>query len=262
MESTNKYLIPMVDKTFEIIEYMYEKSGEVGISQISKDLNLPKATIFRILTTLKKWGYVEKTENLDKYMLGKSFIKLGSKVSSETDITIISAPLINKLAKKLGESVNLGVLYHNYEVVTVYNAKGEDSSLISNLIPVSPLNCSAMGKLFLLQFSDKEINGYFNSNKPETRTVNSVADLEGFLELKKEIEREGVSYDREEYEYGLSCIAAPIYDANKNIIASISISGPTTRLKYKGADNLKDLLILTTEEISMIYSNMFVHSFR
>jgi DNA-binding IclR family transcriptional regulator len=260
MENTNNYVIPMVDKTFEIIEYMYERGGEIGISQISKDLDLPKATIFRILTTLKKWGYVEKTEELDKYMLGKSFIKLGSKVSSENDITSIAVPLINKLAKQAGESINLGIL-HNSEVVTVYNAKGEDFYLISNLIPVSPLNCSAMGKLFLSMFSDKELKEYFESNKPEIRTVNSVADLEGFLKLKKEIEQEGVSYDKEEYEYGLSCIAAPINGPQGNIIAAISISGPTTRLNYKGRENLQNLLISTAKEISKIYSNMFLHSF-
>ena len=256
MENTNNYVIPMVDKTFEIIEYMYQKDGKIGISQISKELNLPKATIFRILTTLKKWGYVEKTEELDKYMLGKSFIKLGSKVSSENDITSIAVPLINKLAKEAGESINLGIL-HNCEVVTVYNAKGEDFYLISNLIPVSPLNCSAMGKLFLSQFSGEDLKEYFDSNMPETRTVNSIVDLESFLKLKKEIERDGISYDKEEYEYGLSCIAAPIYDTNKNIIAAISISGPTTRLNYKGCDNLKELLVLTTEEISRIYSKTF-----
>jgi IclR family KDG regulon transcriptional repressor len=260
MENPNTYIVPMVDKTLEIIEYMYERGGEIGISQISKELNMPKATIFRILTTLKKWDYVEKTEDQDKYMLGKSFIKVGSKVASETTITSIAVPLINKLAKKIGESINLGIL-HNCEVVTVYNTKGEDFYLISNLIPVFPLNCSAMGKLFLLEFSDEKLKEYFDSNKPEVRTVNSVADLEGFLKLKKEIEREGVSYDREEYEYGLSCIAAPINDMQGNIIAAISISGPTTRLSYKGIDNLKDLLVLTTEEISRIYSNMFVHSF-
>ncbi|MDD4438268.1 MAG: IclR family transcriptional regulator [Tissierellia bacterium] len=260
MENTNIYIIPMVDKTFEIIEYMYQKDGKIGISQISKELNLPKATIYRILTTLRKWGYVEKTEELDKYMLGKSFIKLGSKVSSENDITSIAVPLINKLAKETGESINLGILY-NSEVVTVYNTKGEDFYLISNLIPVSPLNCSAMGKLFLSKFSDKDLKEYFESNKPEKRTVNSISDLSGFLKLKEEIERDGISYDKEEYEYGLSCIAAPIYDANKNIIAAISISGPTTRLNYKGRENLQNLLISTAKEISKIYSNMFLHSF-
>lgn len=259
MNNTNNYIIPMVDKTFKIIEYLYEKGGKIGVSQISKDLNLPKATIFRILTTLKKWGYVEKTEEFDKYMLGKSFIKLGSKVSSETDITSIAVPLINKLAKKVGESTNLGIL-HNYEVVTVYNAKGEDFYLISNLIPVFPLNCSAIGKLFLSKFSDKDLKEYFDSDKPQIRTVNSVGELEGFLELKEEIEREGISYDREEYEYGLSCIAAPIIDIQGSIIAAISISGPTTRLRYKGCENLQEVLILTAKEISRIYSNMFIHS--
>lgn len=256
MESENSYIIPMVDKTFEIIDYMYKFNNEVGVSQISQDLDLPKATVFRILSTVNKWGFVEKTEDSEKYILGKSFIKLGTRVSSETDITVIAAPFINELAKDVGESINLGILYEG-EVLTVYNAKGEDFYLISKLIPVSPLNCSSMGKLYLAKLSMDELREYFNSDKPQIRTINSVINLDVFLKLKEEIEKEGISIDREEYEYGLTCIAAPITDYNGNIISAISISGPTTRLQYKGIENLKTKIINTANAISKSYSNIF-----
>jgi IclR family KDG regulon transcriptional repressor len=256
MDNENSYIIPMVDKTFEIIDYMYKFSSEVGVSQISQDLNLPKATVFRILSTVSKWGYVEKTEDSEKYILGKAFIKIGAKVSSETDIMVIAAPFINELAKDVGESINLGIIYEG-EILTIYNAKGEDFYLISKLIPVSPLNCSGMGKLYLSKLSIDELYEYFNSNKPEIRTINSVSNLDGFLKLKEEIEKEGISFDREEYEYGLTCIAAPINDINGNLIAAISISGPTTRLQYKGMDNLKTKIIDTANAIAKSYSNIY-----
>lgn len=256
MENESSYIIPMVDKTFEIIDYIYKCNSEVGVSQISQDLNIPKATAFRILSTVSKWGYIEKTEDSEKYILGKSFIKLGSKVSSETDIAVIAAPFINELAKVVGESINLGILYEG-EILTIYNAKGEDFYLISKLIPVSPLNCSSMGKLYLSKLSTDELNEYFNSNKPQIRTINSVSNLEGFLKLKEEIEREGISFDREEYEYGLTCIAAPIKDTNGNLIAAISVSGPTTRLQYKGIDSLKKKITNTANSIAKSYTNIF-----
>lgn len=256
MESENSYIIPMVDKAFEIIDYIYNQNNEVGVSQISQDLDIPKATVFRILTTIIKWGYAEKSIDSDKYILGKSLIKLGGKVSSETDISVIAAPFINKLAKEVGESINLGILYEE-EVLTIYNAKGEDFHLISKLIPVSPLNCSGIGKLYLSRYTTNELNDYFMSSKPQNRTIHSICNLEKFTEIRKEIEEENVSYDREEYEYGLSCMAAPINDMDGNLIAAVSISGPTTRLQYKGIDKLKKNLIETAEKISKSYSNVY-----
>ncbi|SHE76719.1 transcriptional regulator, IclR family [Tissierella praeacuta DSM 18095] len=255
MENGNNYIIPMIDRAFEVINFMYNSIEEVGISQISKELKIPKATVYRILFTLSKWGFVEKS-NSDKYFLGKSFIKYGSRVKSDIDISTIATPYIDSLAKEVGESVNLGILYEDL-VMTIYNAKGEDFYLVSKLIPISPLNCSAMGKLYLSQYSDEELRKYFNSDKPQSRTINSIIDLEKFLELKENIKNEGVSYDREEYEYGLTCIAAPIKNCEENIVATISISGPTSRLGYKGFDYLRDKLLKTAIEIEKSWKVLY-----
>lgn len=248
MQNDNNYIIPMIDRAFEIINFMYALGESVGVSQISQELELPKATAYRILYTLSKWGFVEKTNDTDKYLLGKSFIKYGSKVKSDMDISVISAPYIDSLAKIVGESVNLGIPYEDL-VLTIYNAKGEDFYLVSKLIPISPLNCSAMGKLYLSEYTEEELSHYFSSNKPQSRTINSVIKLDKFLKLKQEIQEGGVSYDREEYEYGLTCIAAPIMNSENKLIATISVSGPTSRLNYKGLDYLKENLIKTAKDI-------------
>ncbi|MBU5312289.1 IclR family transcriptional regulator [Tissierella carlieri] len=255
MENDNSYIIPMIDRAFEIINFMYNSTDKVGISQISQELELPKATVYRILFTLSKWGFVEKSD-ADKYFLGKSFIKYGSKVKSDIDISTIATPYIDSLAKEVGESVNLGIPYEDF-VMTIYNAKGEDFYLVSKLIPVSPLNCSAMGKLYLSRYSDEELRQYFNSDKPQSRTINSIVELEKFLKLKENIENEGISYDKEEYEYGLTCIAAPIKDSEESIVATISISGPTSRLDYKGFDYLKENLLKTATEIEKSWNYLY-----
>lgn len=247
MGDKSGYIVPMIDRALEIINYMYE-NGSVGISQISQDLDLPKATIYRILFTLSKWDFVEKDRETEKYFLGKSFIKYGSRVKSHTDIVTIAAPFIDDLAEKVGESVNLGVPYDEY-VLTIYNAVGEDFYLVSKLIPISPLNCSAMGKLYLTYYPEEKLRDYFEKDKAKVRTINSITDLDEFLKIREKILEEGVSYDNEEYEYGLTCIGAPILDCKNNIIATISISGPTSRLKYKGMDYLKKNLIATRKEI-------------
>lgn len=248
MENDDKYLILMIDRAFEIINLIYNSNKSLGVSEISNKLDIPRATAYRILYTLRKWDFIQKDIRTDKYLLGKSFIKYGSKVKSDIDITTISSNYIDELAKEVGESVSLGIPYEDF-VLTIYNAKGEDFYLVSNLIPISPLNCSAMGKLYLTQYSEEQLENYFNSNKPESRTINSITDINGFLNQKKEIEKEGISYDREEYEYGLTCLATAITDSENRFIGTVSISGPTTRLQFKGMNYLKESLTKANDQI-------------
>lgn len=253
---SENYVIPMLDKAFEILEFMSKSEEELSLSEISKELRIPKTTVFRIMTTMQKWDYVEKTFEQEKYRLGKALIKMGAQAASNVDIKDIAQPHINKLAKKIGESANLGILYEN-EVLTLANAKGEDFYLISRLIPTSPLNCSSMGKLFLSEFNKGELEEYFESPMPQKRTIHSVTSLEDFLPLQKEIKAKKLAYDREEYEYGLTCIGVPIRDKNDIMVAAVSISGPTSRLKNKGEQELIEELVEASKGIEKAYNEVF-----
>ena len=253
---SENYVIPALEKTFEILDYMSTAEDGVSLSEISKALRIPKTTVFRIMATMQQWNYVEKTFEQEKYRLGKALIKMGQHAAADVDMREIALPHINKLAKETGESTNLGILYEA-AALTLANAKGEDFYLISRLIPTSALNCSSMGKLFLSEFTAEELEEYFQSEKPEKRTIHSVTTLEGYLELKKEIQRDGIAYDKEEYEYGLTCIGAPIRNKEDAIVAAISISGPTSRLQHKGEDTLIQKLLVTSRKISAEYQELF-----
>lgn len=253
---SDNYVIPMLEKAFEVLELISNPHEELSLSEISQKLDIPKTTVFRLMTTMKKWGYVEKSMEQETFRLGKILIKMGKQAASDLDIKEISLPYLNELAKETGESTNLGILYQD-EVLTLANAKGEDFYLISRLIPTSPLNCSSMGKIYLAEYSDEKLRAYFQSARPQKRTIHSVTTLEDFLVLKEEIKKEGLSYDREEYEYGLTCIAAPIRDRNGNVAASMSISGPTSRLLHKGEAQIKEKLLKASSSLSKVYSEVF-----
>ena len=53
-------IINSVDRTIDIIEYLYLQDKGVSISQISKDLGLYKSTVYRTLATLQNRGYIEQ----------------------------------------------------------------------------------------------------------------------------------------------------------------------------------------------------------
>lgn len=229
--------IVMIERAFDILKYIYEHEKNVGVSQISRDLELPKANVYRILNTLHQVDALEKDDD-EKYSLGRVLIQLGNKARKNFDLSQISTPVLSKLSAEIGESVNLGIKYGD-NILTVLGFEGESSTLVSKLVPIAPLYCSSMGKLYLAGMADAQLKAYFESLKVTIETIHTKKTLEDFLALREDILKENIAYDLEEYEYGLACIAAPIFNGRDDIIAAISISGPYSRLKYKGMESLK-----------------------
>lgn len=238
----------MIDRAGEILEYLYSIDDLVGVSRISSDLDMPKATVFRILTTMEKWHIVEKAYHTDQYRLGMALLKYGARVSSRLTLVELSKPIINDLSNVLGEGVFLNIEHQNYSL-NIYKKITLGSNLMSGLIPLSPLNCSASGKLFLTKKSNDELKDYFDSNLCEKRTINSILEYNDYLKQKELYDSTGFMYDDEEYEYGLYCISLPIMYNNK-IVASVSVSGPKTRLEIKGFEVIEDELKSAVDAIS------------
>ncbi|MDO5712946.1 MAG: IclR family transcriptional regulator [Tissierellia bacterium] len=246
-ELRDDYIVPMVDRATRIIQYIYEQSRPCGIGELSKELGIPKATAFKILYTLKIHGFISQNKD-DNYKLGISFLTYGQKVKSNLDIASMSHPILEKYALKTGESFNLGLHYKEY-AVNVDTVIGEKFYLINNLVPLSPLHCSSMGKIFLTYMEEKERQDFF-SKELEIRTVNTKTTYEDFQKMMKVILETGLSQDNEEYEYGLTCFGTGIFQKNSTKpIAAISLSGPTTRLKVKGYDTLKKSLLEAKKEL-------------
>lgn len=229
--------ITMVDRAIQILNEIFLSEDSIGVSEIAQNLDLPKATVYRILNTLCQRNVVDKDPDSDKYNLGLVFIEYAEKVKSKLNLKTIAEPFMDKLSKSIGESVNLGVLYER-DVLSICSIEGESSVLISKLIPISPLHCSSMGKILLAEMDERDIKDYFNSDRIKKRTINTIIDYDSFIIEREKIRRDRVSFDREEYEYGLTCISCPITNKDDIVVAALSISGPTSRLQYKGFDNI------------------------
>jgi IclR family KDG regulon transcriptional repressor len=170
-------------------------------------------------------------------------------VKSKLDLKTVAEASMDQLAKETGESVNLGVLLDE-TALTLFNVDGESSVLVSKLLPVSPLHCSSMGKILMCSKDEAFIRAYFESKQFQPRTIHTLTTYEAFMAGRDQILKEGIAYDAEEYEYGLTCIAAPVTNCLGEVIAALSVSGPTSRLQYKGMERIIQLLKTAAGEIS------------
>ncbi|MBV1757263.1 MAG: IclR family transcriptional regulator [Dethiosulfatibacter sp.] len=240
--------ITMIERATDIMDLIFVANKELGVSEISHELNLPKATVYRILITLAKGGFISKGYETEKYTLGGKFIKYSDRVKRDINVYTIAKPYMERLAKKVGETVNLAIDYDNQSLI-IDRENGEQTSLLSKLVSDAPYNCSSSGKIFLSHKSDKEIREYFKNKHAKKRTIKSITDFETFDEQRKDILEKGYAIDDEEYDYGLYCIGKPVYSHSKKLMAVISLSGPKSRLEHRGYEFIKSSLAETVNEI-------------
>lgn len=246
-DAKNKEFSNSIDKTLSVIDCIFEE--ESTFIDIQKKLNLPKATLHRILQSLEKYELIEKIPPTDCYRLGLKFIYYSEAVKTRLSIPSIAQPFLQSLSSALGETTGLSVLYQNH-CMSLVSFRGEESALTSNLLPFPTLNCSAAGKLFLSTWTDEELRQYFADSDLKKLTYNTITTYEEFKEEQVRILEEGLAYDDEENEYGLFCISVPLFNHTGQINANIGITAPKSRLFTQDVDAITLQLKDTAREIS------------
>ena len=242
-----------VINSFKILEAISNSSSYIGVSQLSKETSLPKTTVFRLLETLHYLGLIKQNDN-QEYTLGRAFLKYIDRVKNQEDLVSISTPFLKEFASTVGETINLGILYNN-EVIYLKSIRGERFTFRVQLLPVAPLYNSSLGKIFLSTFSNEALEDYIHKTIFEKNTINTIVDIDAFKKEINKVKKQNIAYDNEEAEYGLTCVALPIIKSNK-VIAAISVSGPTSRLKIKGLNKIIQALQNTTDNINHAISTI------
>lgn len=232
MEKKSPVIKNIVD-SFRILDVLNEQ-GASSIAYLVQTLEIPKTTIFRIIKTLEEVNVIKQLPNSD-YALDYRLSVYAQNAAKDNQLIELATPFMNQLCDSFGETVNLGILHEN-QVLIIQSIEGDFYQLQASLVPVSPLYCSGMGKLFLSEFHKDDIKKYFKNLSK--RTVNTITESQTFFDEMIEMKEKGYSVDLEEYEYGLSCYAVPIYNEFGEMICAMSVSGPTTRLEHKGIHNL------------------------
>lgn len=238
--------ITILGRAFTIMEELLKSDKPLGVSELARLTGIPKANTFRIMKTLEELKAVSPKE--DGYILGSKMFELGAGAKHNDEFMLVAKPYLQKLSKTCEETVNLGIMFQDY-VLFIHTELAEQRSLVASLPPVTPLYCCSVGKIFLAYQTNKELEHYFKVHHPIKRTINTRTTKEALLQESEKIRRDGIAHDHEEYDYGLSCIAAPIF-LGENLAAGISLSGPTSRLQYKGYAFLEKELKATAEALS------------
>ena len=239
-----------VTRTISILEAL-SKTDRINLENLSKETELPKATLLRFLSTLISLGYVFR-DSADMYHLTMKMFAVGSRSLKHIDLISTAIPFAKELADTLGETVHMGILEDCNAVYVLKEESKYTLRMYSRVGKVIPLYCTAIGKIFLSEMTDDERECYFRKTplKPFTaKSIRTIAELTADLNKTK---NRGWAIDDEEHEENVVCIACPVKDCTGKTIASISVSWPTFRFERDKLPDYADTVKKTAAGLSKV----------
>lgn len=214
------------ETTFKIVESL-KQEGNANISELARVLKISKSTIHNHLKTLEKHGYVTKNEE-GQYRLGLSFFDLGEYARSGIQLYKPAVPVIDDLAAKTGEKAQVMVEEHGIGYY-VYRSQGRNA-IMTRVGRRADLHCTAAGKAALAFMPREKVEQMIKEHSLSKETNQTLTDPNELFDVLETIREEGVAYNDEERLQGLRAVGAPILDDDSNLLGSVSVSGPTTRM--------------------------------
>jgi len=246
------YPIKVLDKSLSVLDILFQNNAPLSIMEISKKLGIYPSTIHRILDTLKYRGYVEQNPDNQKYLLGLKLVELGMARYHQINLVEEVSPFLKELVAECNETVHLAVLDHEE---LLYIAKRDSDQtiglgMVSRVGRRAPLYSTGLGKILLAHVAEKERKRIIAHIKIQQFTKNTITNKE---ELEKELEqirKQGVSFDREENEKEVYCIAVPVKNYHGEVIAALSVSSPTYRINVERKKFLEKSILCMGRKIS------------
>ncbi len=234
-----KPLTRALDRGLRILAIIAD-TPDLPLVEIAQRSDLSPATALRLLDTLRAHDFVLQDDG-GRYQVGLKAFEVGSRFLSHTRLQEICRPILMRLAEETDQTVSLAIL-ENADAVYVDSGESQRSIRTATRVGMrTPAHLSASGKVLLAWLWEGRVRELLGSDPLQTTTVNSLASIDDVLKALGAVRDSGIAHDREEYELGISCLAAPIRDRSGTVVAAMSVSTLTGQFAAREDDMTKAL---------------------
>lgn len=236
--------IQSLARGLKILDILGESPSGVSVTELAEQLNLDKGSASRLVATLANYAYAEKDPVSRRYSLGPQVVTLSRSLLAKLPLREVAKPFLRELMEKSGECAHVAILSQG-KVLYIDQVESAASLRVNAEIgSLSPLHCTALGKS-LLAFGRNPM-----PQKLERFTENTLITPDALRKNLELVREQGYALDNEEFDLGVRCIAAPVFDYRDKVIGSIGISGPVTRMTAKAMPHFAELVIKVSQNLS------------
>jgi IclR family acetate operon transcriptional repressor len=242
--------VATIARALRAIEYLAEQP--LTITELAQRLAVDRGTVTRLLTTLERAGYVERGEADGRFRLvATKIIALYGLIEDRIELAQLAGPILTELRDLTNETANVSVLAGDEMMyVAVRRSRASVSAAFGLGRRVTAHN-SAIGKAYLAFQPEEEVEAILERKGMAIFTARTITTWEGLRAHLEHVRRRGYAVDDEEGEYGMRCVAAPVRDFRGRVIASLGISGPSTRLTLQRVHELAEPVMVAARRLSV-----------
>lgn len=227
----HRYVVRVVTRALDVLETLRDAQRPLSLQEISSRLGLVKSSGFRLLRTLEERGYVERADHDGRYSLGPEFLTFAQGSVAYRPLRDVARPHMERLLQRFGETVNLGVLRGTEVLYLEMLESAHAFRMTARVGADSPAHSTALGKAIAAHLTPDDLAALLSSQVLVALTPQTITSPFAWRRELARTRARGYAEDNGETEPEASCLAAPIFGADDRVVAAISLSGPTSRIR-------------------------------
>jgi DNA-binding IclR family transcriptional regulator len=239
--------VATIERAADVLFLFAKAPGTLGVTDIAQELDISKAVVHRIVTSLGEHDLVIADPATRRYSLGHGVLQLAAGYLDNLDVRAMALETMKSLSSVTNETATLSVRHGDKRVYVDQVMPSREVKLTVQVAAAFPLHAGASSKAFLAWMSAEEVDAYLADNSLDALTDETIVSE---TELRKELEgirKQGFAVSLGERQVGAGSVAAPILDHHNNPVAVISVCGPAERFRDEVADAATALVEATRE---------------
>lgn len=242
--------ISTLDRVCSILNAFRENEQSLTLTEISRRIQLPKSTTYRMLEALECQGVIIREPHGHGYQLGYQLIRWGTQALDTLDLRNLALPFLKKLMCATGETAVLSARVGNFGMWLQVVESQHPVRLAMRIGEPLNLHAGASSKVLWAFLSDVEIERILSEIKLIPIRPNTITDTNILRSELKTIRTRGYATSHEETDFGAMGIAAPVYNHTNSPVAGIGIAAPITRVPPEKITELASFVMAASQGLS------------
>jgi DNA-binding IclR family transcriptional regulator len=249
MGSQTNYVVPSTIRAMRVLEFLAHSKRGASISDLSRNLHLPKSSTYLVLKTLEREGYLRRSLRSGKFSFGARLVCLCRSVVGNLDLREVAKPCMAHLMRQTGITVHLAVLEDN-EAVIIDKVEAPGSTAGADWVSRRlDVNCTGVGKALAAFLPEEQLEAVVTAQRFARHNDNTIVSVRALKRELMKVREQGWALDDEEDEIGVRCVGVPILDVNQQALAAISLAGTTEQIPL---DRVRSLAVALKDAASTI----------
>lgn len=247
--AVNDYAYSSLRNSLRLLNLFSVEEPELQLEDMASRLKVGQSTAYRLVHTLIEEGFIVRDSSARSYRLAASVLALGHTIITKLDLCHLSLDILEKLAEVTGETAHISVIKDHQALYLLKIDSSYPVHLLSHAGRKSPIHCTSTGQVLLAGQSDAIIEQVINRGLTSytSKTITDPIKLKNSL---KTIRSHGYAVSEEELHEGVVSIAAPVKNNKGNVIAAVSIAGPTRRINKQTIPKLIKQVQQASDKVS------------